>query len=54
MDWIAIFKVLKIIFSALPWILSVGALHQFLYNKYPKYYFFGSKDSRSGEIQSGN
>ncbi|MDN4142510.1 hypothetical protein SRCM101294_02960 [Bacillus amyloliquefaciens] len=40
MDVVALFKILKLIFTALPWVLSIGALHQFLYNKFPKYYFF--------------
>ncbi|MFP3809546.1 hypothetical protein [Bacillus sp. SIMBA_005] len=40
MDFISILKILKIIFSAIPWLLSVTALFQFLYNKYPKFYFF--------------
>lgn len=34
------FKILKTIFYIIPWILSITSLHQFLYNKYPKYYFF--------------
>ncbi|MGX1446324.1 hypothetical protein ACUXOD_000067 [Bacillus sp. 153480037-1] len=35
-----IFKILKIFFAALPWILSATGVFQFLYNKYPKFYFF--------------
>lgn len=30
----------KYIFKLLPWILSLGGLHHFLYTKYPKYYFW--------------
>jgi len=43
MDIPQLLKILKIIFFAIPWLLSILSLHQFLYNKYPKYYFFVAK-----------
>lgn len=43
MDTVTVLKILKIIFLTIPWLLSIFSLHQFLYNKYPKYYFFIAK-----------
>lgn len=39
-EWWNIIKFLKIIIIVIPWLLSLTALHQFLYYKYPRYYFF--------------
>ncbi|WP_231111519.1 hypothetical protein [Heyndrickxia coagulans] len=38
-----ILTILKVVFKIIPWLLSVTTLHQFLYYKYPKYYFFIAK-----------
>lgn len=54
MELVALFKVLKIIFAALPWLISVGALHQFLYNKFQSIISSSLKNLKNGEIRSGN
>jgi hypothetical protein len=42
-EWENIIKFIKIIIDIIPWVLSLTALHQFLYYKYPQYYFFFAK-----------
>jgi hypothetical protein len=39
LDIQSIINFFKILLDFLPWLLSLGGLHIYLYNKYPKYYF---------------
>lgn len=35
-----VLKISSLVFKIIPWVFSLGGLHVYLYNKYPKYYFF--------------
>ncbi|EJQ96058.1 hypothetical protein IGW_01245 [Bacillus cereus ISP3191] len=38
--WIPLGKFFKVVITSLPWLVGIVGLHQYLYTKFPKYYFF--------------